>query len=102
MTLNQLIAMNGGVGFDIKSVATGKTFKVVAKTENSKFVISRPGKDSIVSGEEDRYEMIVSRSTEIIAKLAELDLKRDKMIQDIDTLEAEEVALRTELRTLGN
>lgn len=106
MTLNDLSAQNvttggPGLGFAVKSMATGKVWAVSAKLRNGKFVIERneDGKEAIVDGEADRYELAGNngRIVELRTLVAELETKIATMQDDLENLESQKFELEGEL-----
>lgn len=102
MTLNEIAETVGtDVGFKFTSTTTGKEFTSGGKTLNGKFVISRPGKDAVVDGDTDRYEVVMDRTAEINLGLKKIEARREAICLEIDALNAKEDTLVAELDTLN-
>lgn len=103
MTLQALFEQNGGPGFEVKSMATGKVWRVDMATSRGSFLLVREDKEALVSGSADRYEAVPSvptREDEIRASLALLDTKEQELVDAIDQLEQDKQALEEELYTI--
>ncbi len=107
LTVIQTLMTQAGhpeIGFDVTSLETGRTAKVLYKAPTGEFCVQRAdnGKVCLVKGDADRYapadEAILgnaTRRTEIVELLAVVNA-------DIATLTAEWNELTNELAGLGN
>jgi hypothetical protein len=119
MTLDQIAATKGGVGFFFKSLATGKVFKALTKSPGGGYVAQKVvgggnGEELLLKGDADRYDVAPTPvvgptakevlSTKLAALQTQIDdanVKMDDLSDQIEAWEAEAVDVEQAINDLG-
>ncbi len=101
MTLNEMAGMyqavtGEGLGFEVKSIVTGRVMKVVMKTPMGKFLLVGTDGEGLAKGDGNRYEF---NDGSIIRRM-ELDAKVRDLMQKEAALEAELFGVQALLDTV--
>lgn len=108
MKLSQMETQVQGLGFLVKSLKTGRTFKVTGKSpKGTKYMLeltTDPTKEYPVSDVDGRYELTVDtkakRIVEIHAQLSSLDAEATRVNDQIDTLSVKADELEHDMNVL--